>query len=252
MGKTVRLEHLNTRSFTEGAFDTAIVPLGSCESHGDHLPFGTDALTAHAIAVAVAEKMERVVVLPATPFGMSGLYRHQPMTITLSDRTNIALIEDILESVVQGGIRNVFIMNGHDGNIPSIEIAARQCRLRHPEANIMTLEAWWFSIAKLLPPDFFEVWDGLGHGGEGESSMCLALFPELCDMERARGMIPALDDFVREVWRFDEITHEGATGAPARASLEKGERMRDLLVDRIVQSLSRMQREGLRFEPKAA
>ncbi len=252
MKKVVRLDHLNTKSFLEGKFDTAIVPLGSCESHGDHLPFGTDALTAHAIGVAVAEKMERVVVLPPTPFGMSGLYQHKPMTITLSDETNIAVIRDILESLAHWGIRNVFIMNGHDGNIPCIEIAARNCRLVHPDMNIMSLEAWWYAIAKLLPPNFFDVWNGLGHGGEGETSISLALFPELCHMEHARGMIPELDDFIREVWKFGEITDEGATGAPGKATREKGEKMRDILVERIVKSLSRMQEEGLRYNPKKA
>ncbi len=252
MKKVVRLDHMNTKSFIEGKFDTAIVPLGSCESHGDHLPFGTDALTAHALGIAIAEKMERVVVLPPTPFGMSQHYQHKPMSISFSDETNIAVIRDILESLAHWGIRNVFIMNGHDGNIPCIEIASRNCKLAHPEMNIASLEAWWYAIAKLLPPNFFEVWNGLGHGGEGETSICLALFPELCDMENARGMIPELDDFVREMWTFGEITDEGATGAPSKGTREKGEKMRDLLVERIVKSLTRMQEQGLQYNPKKA
>lgn len=252
MKKVVRLDHLNTRSFGEGTFDTAIVPLGSCESHGDHLPFGTDALTAHAIAIAIAEKMERVMVLPPTPFGMSRHYAHKPMCVSFSDETNIRVIRDILESLAHWNIRNVFIMNGHDGNIPCIEIAARNCRIAHPDMNIMTMEAWWYAIAKLLPSDFFEVWDGLGHGGEGETSICLALFPELCDMENARGMIPELDDFVREMWLFDEITKEGATGAPSKGTREKGMKMRDVLVERLVKSVRHMQEQGLNYNPRKA
>ena len=54
MPKTARLEELNTRSFLEGNFKCAIIPIGACESHGDHMPFGTDGFTSHALAVKAA------------------------------------------------------------------------------------------------------------------------------------------------------------------------------------------------------
>ena len=64
MKKTVRLEELNTKSFLAANFDTAIIPIGACESHGDHMPFGTDGMTAHALAVKAAERLNSTFVLP--------------------------------------------------------------------------------------------------------------------------------------------------------------------------------------------
>ena len=75
--QATQFELLNTRTLGEGKYDTAIVPIGSCESHGDHLPFGMDALTAHALALRVGEKVAHSLVLPPTFFGMSHHYRHQ-------------------------------------------------------------------------------------------------------------------------------------------------------------------------------
>ena len=87
-----QFELLNTRTLAQGKYDTVIVPIGSCESHGDHLPFGMDALTAHALALRVGAKVPHSMVLPPTFFGMSHHYRHQPMTITLSSATTIAIV----------------------------------------------------------------------------------------------------------------------------------------------------------------
>ncbi len=71
MKKTVRLEGLNTKSSIAGKFDTAIIPIGACESHGDHMPHGTDGITAHALSVLVAERLNSTFVLPPCYLGMS-------------------------------------------------------------------------------------------------------------------------------------------------------------------------------------
>jgi creatinine amidohydrolase len=96
---------------------------------------------------------------------MSEYYREFSFTVSLQPETETALIQDILESVYREGIRRVFIMNGHDGNIPSIEIAARKAKVAHPDFMIVGLDAWWNMLLPMLPEDFFEVWNGLGHGG---------------------------------------------------------------------------------------
>jgi creatinine amidohydrolase len=100
--------------------------------------------------------------------------------------------------------------------------------------RIITLDAWWNSMGSLLPPDFFEVWGGLGHGGEGELSMGLALFPELCQPEKARGVVPRLPAIGEAKWLFSELTDCGATGDPTRAGREKGLRMKEVLVEALV------------------
>ena len=97
MRKTVRFEELNTADLLAGGFDTVILPIGSCESHGDHLPFGIDAMIAHDLALTVAARVKRTMVLPPIWYGMSRHYRHQPMEVSVSNDTNIAVYRDVLE-----------------------------------------------------------------------------------------------------------------------------------------------------------
>ncbi len=129
-------------------------------------------------------------------------------------------------------------MNGHDGNIAPIEIASRSAKVAHPELKIVSLDAWWMTIGELLPADFFQVWKGLGHGGEGESSICLELFPELCDMSKAVGVVPNLPKYLDVKWTFNELTNTGTTGDPTKGTREKGRRMREALVDALVKALT--------------
>jgi creatinine amidohydrolase len=234
------VQHLTASDYQLVPFTTVILPLGSLESHGPHLPFATDTLTAYFLALEVAAKVPGVRVLPPLSYGMSEHYKEFPFTVSLRPETETAVISDILESVYREGIRHVFIMNGHDGNIPSLEIAARKAKVAHPDLMIVGLDAWWNMIGPLLPKDFFTVWNGLGHGGEGELSIALALFPELCEPEHAKGVVPDLPENLDVKWRFSEITNTGASGDPTKASQEKGFKMKAVLVKAIVAALQKL------------
>ena len=229
------IQHLTAADYAEDPFEKVILPLGSLESHGPHLPFATDALTAHLLAQEIAERVPRTAVLPPLPYGMSEHYRDFPFTVSLTFETETAIIRDILISLHREGIRKVFILNGHDGNIAPIEAASRSVKVAFPEMRIVTLEAWWNILARLLPEDFFEVWGGLGHGGEGELSIGLALFPDLCQPEHARGVVPQLPPHGEVKWLFSELTDCGATGDPTKAGREKGLRMKAAIVDAMVE-----------------
>lgn len=237
-------QHMTAADLADVPFATVILPLGSLESHGPHLPFGTDTLTAYLLALDVARRVPKTVVLPPVPYGMSESYRDFPFTVSLRPETETAIISDILESIHRGGVRRVFILNGHDGNIPSIETAARTVKAAHPEMRIVSVDAWWLTLGRLLPPDFFEVWNGLGHGGEGELSMALALFPELCVPERACGVVPRLPAHLDVKWSFDELTDCGATGDPTKATRQKGDVMRETLVAAIADALIALDASG--------
>ncbi len=247
--RTVKLEEMNTRSFAESGFDTAIVPIGACESHGDHMPFGTDGLTSHALAVKIAEQCEKTFVVPAYYLGMSTHYRHKPINITLTNETQIRVLTEVLESLHHWGLRKVLILNGHDGNIPCAEIAARDVKVLHPEMSLAVFD-WWTILAQMLPEDTFEIWAGFGHAGEVETSIGLALFPELMHMEHARGQIPTrLDPFVKEIWTFDEITGYGASGAAEKGTPEKGALIVDAVIRYMTEYMRRFERDGLRYDP---
>jgi len=233
--------------FRAGGFDKAVLAIGSTECHGDHLPFGTDTLVAEHLAEAVAARVGGVLLLPPLPFGMSEHYAMFPVALSLSTETLMRVLRDVFDSLLAHGLRKLLIINGHDGNIPAIEAASREFRVEHPEMRIAVLEAWWETAAELLPEGTFEVWGGLGHGGEGETSMMLAVAPELVEMSRARGVVPELPLHVQVKWRFDELTSYGVTGDPTKATTEKGRMMRDALVELLVSFLQEMDRRGWEF-----
>jgi len=240
----IEVQHLNSGDFRTAPFEKVILPLGSLESHGAHLPFGTDALTAYLVALDIAAKLPKTVVLPPVNYGVSEHYKDFSFTVTVGFETQTALIRDILESVYREGIRKVFIMNGHDGNIAPIEVASRSAKVAHPDFKIVSLDAWWMMVGEILPPDFFEVWKGLGHGGEGETSICLELFPELCNPSKAAGVVPQLPKYLDVKWLFKELTNTGATGDPTKGTREKGKKMRGVLVDTMVKALSNLDAKG--------
>lgn len=244
MQSLVFYEELNTDSLESGAYRRAIVPLGSCESHGGHLPFGTDALIARGLARAVGKQLKHTFVLPTTWFGMSEHYRHLPMSISLSSDTAIRLYSDIFRSLAHWGITEVIVINGHDGNLPCLEIAARNSRQANPGMRIAALATWWSTVIKLLPRETFGALHGLGHGGEGETSIALALFPDLVDITKGKRYIPEIEPNITKYWRFEEISSGGSTGDPCAATQEKGRLMRDALVDCVIRFVAKVEQEG--------
>lgn len=247
MRKKVLHQEMTYTDFKEGGFDKAILAVGSAENHGFHLPFGTDALVAQAIAQEVAQRVNGMLVLPPVTYGVSEHYGHFPFTLTLRPEILIEVLKDIFRSSIRQGIQRIIIINGHDGNIAPIEIAARSVKVEYPQAFVASLDAWWVTAGELLPPGTFEVWGGLGHAGEGETSIVLHLFPELCRMENARGVIPDLPSELTIKWKFDELTPYGATGDPTRGTPEKGKKMFEVLVDWVVRFVQEMEKRSWRY-----
>ncbi|MGQ9625912.1 MAG: creatininase family protein [Anaerolineae bacterium] len=245
-------EELNGHKWKEmrDKYDKAILAVGSLENHGDHLPFGTDTLVSYALSKEVAERVGGLLVLPPIFYGMSEHYKDFSFTVSVQYETLTALLKDILLSLHREGIYKAFIFNGHDGNSAPIEIAARTVKVMHPEMKIAVQDAWWITAGQLLPPGTFEVWGGLGHAGEGETSICLALFPHLVEMEYARGVVPMLPPNADIKWKFSELTRFGATGDPTKGTKEKGEAMRKVLVDAVVEFIKTLDEMNWEYELK--
>ena len=243
--------HLTYTDFKEGKFDKAILAVGSAENHGFHLPFGTDTLVSLAIAEEVAKKVEGLLVLPPVTYGVSFHYDDFPFTLTLRPEVLVEVLKDILDSSIRQGINHIIIINGHDGNIAPIEIASRSIKVKHPDSFIASLDAWWVKAGELLSPQTFEAWGGLGHAGEGETSIVLHLYPQLTRMENARGVVPDLPDNLDIKWKFSEITPCGATGDPIKGTPEKGEKMFKALVDCVVKFIREMEKAGWKYGEKA-
>jgi creatinine amidohydrolase len=235
------------KEYKAGGFNKVIFAVGSTEYHGDHLPYGTDTLVAEDIAGAVAERVEGMLMLPPLPFGMSMHYSSFPVSITLTTETLTKVLKEAFRSLLDHGITKIIIVNGHDGNIASIEAATREFKVKHPEMRIAVLETWWVTAGELLPEGTFDVWDGLGHAGEGETSIMLAVAPELVDMDSARGVVPDLPSHIQVKWIFNEITPYGVTGDPTKATHEKGRMMREALVDLLVSFVEEMDEKNWEY-----
>jgi len=232
---TNELQYMTGFDYKQQKFDKVIFSVGSCENHGDHLPFGTDTFVSHKLAQKVVEKVEGLLLLPPVNFGYSDHYADFPFSLSLQSQTLIAVLKDILESVIKNGITKIFVMNGHDGNIAPIEIATREIKMKYPHIKIASLDAWWVAAGKLIPEDTFEVWNGLGHAGEGETSMALQLFEEWVKIEYAKGVVPEnLVEHIDIKWAFNELTDCGATGDPTKATKEKGRLMEEALIKLLV------------------
>ena len=233
----------------EANFTKAIISIGSCEAHGQHIAEGCDTLVAYKLSKQIADQVDGMMVIPPITIGYSAHYDSFPFSLTLSYDTTIAVLYDTIESVLRNGINHIFIMNGHDGNIAPIEIASRKIKEKYPEAQIAALTQWWVAAGNLLPKDTFEVWDGLGHAGEGETSIAYYLFPDWCEPEYATCVVPNLPSEVEIKWDFSELTDTAQTGDATKGTAEKGKKMNDVIVEHVVKTLKELDATDWKYKP---
>ncbi|MFQ5941873.1 MAG: creatininase family protein [Nitrososphaerales archaeon] len=225
----------------------AVLIFGAFENHGDHMPFGSDFITPFEIAKRVARKHAKLIILPPFPYGVSLHHKDFFMTMSLEPETMIGVIRDILLSLIGNGVKRILIINGHDGNIAPIELAARSVKAKNPAVVIACLESWWELVGKVLKKTF-KTWQGLGHGGEAETSAMLALRPELVNMKNApKTIVPKLPEHIRIYWQFNELSDTGAAGAPRQARKEKGEKIVKALEDTLLSFIQKMDKSGWKY-----
>ena len=128
-------------------------------------------------------------------------------------------------------------------------MASRMIKESYPEAKIAALNEWWIIAGDLLEEGTFEVWNGSGHGGEGESSISYYLFPEYTDPKEATRCIPDnLSDVLDIKWTFDEISDTGQTGDATVATEEKGRKMTEVLVKAMVDSIKELEEKDWNYK----
>ena len=210
-----------------------ILPIGSVEQHGNHMPLGTDSMLAEAVAGAAARAADGVVVLPSPGYGFSAHHMRFPGSVTLRAETLMAVCEDIVGSVVQHGFRRILVVNGHGGNAGIIDVLASTLGHRHyGNARIACLT--YFTLAQKQIAELRQsAAGGMGHACEFETSLLLHLHPELVRMERAETTYPAPgSDYlstdligaqaVRVYHDFGDLSPTGTLGDPSLASGEAG------------------------------
>ncbi len=213
----------------------AVLPVGAIEQHGPHLPVSTDSCINDGIvrrALALMPQGMPVLVLPLTTVGKSDEHGDFPGTLTLSAETLGRVWQEIGASVRRAGVRKLLLFNSHGGQPQVMQIVARQLRIDHA---MLTVAANWFSWG--MPQGLFdpaELRHGI-HGGTVETSMMLALRPDLVDLEAAEDFVPVTvaDDMdyprLRALgaaglgWQAQDMHREGVCGDASRATPEAGQ-----------------------------
>jgi creatinine amidohydrolase len=239
------LEELTREEARAAAPDTLLVlPTGATEQHGPHLPVGTDAFAVTAVArgaaAAVAGQIP-VLVAPTLPFGSS--HHHIPFggTLSLSTETYYRVLIDLLESLIAGGFRHFFVVNGHGGNDELVQLAARDLALRH-DAHLAAASYWNAAWGALTDAGAHRDGGLPGHAGAFETALVLALRPELVREPRPRrddapGGDPRPIRTYRAEFHGRWQSFDGYTDSPARATPAAGRAFLDVAIAGVGQAL---------------
>jgi creatinine amidohydrolase len=230
---------------------TIILPVGSVEQHGKHLPLGTDSILAQDIALDAAEKTDTLVASPLW-YGWAPHHMAYPGTVTLRPETLTQLVEDVLNSLIYHGFKKILIVNGHrEANLPPLRIAMTRVR-NQTGAFISIADPFYINSEK--GKEISEVDPGgIGHAEELETSVMYHKHEDLCNPENAAKNIPenhhkflqhdphvATDKILTasDVGTYKEATKGvGVMGDATTADPIKGEIYQKQLVQNIVEFL---------------
>lgn len=217
-----------------------VVPLGSHEQHGPHLPLWTDTAIITEIARRVEQKLPgEVLMLPVQPLGYSP-HHARFGCVTMGLDAYMGMIAGVCRSVARMGFRRIFLLNGHGGNDVPCRAAMCQLKVEMPDLSVV-LASYWTPAAEAFNRIRTSPRGGMGHACEMETSIMLALHPDEVDLSRAKDDGTAgesgyrLLDMLRAqpyyiVRNFDELSATGTLGQPVCATAEKGAQFLDAAV----------------------
>jgi len=202
--------------------DTAIVPVGSCEQHGHHLPVSTDVIIAQGFADAIGERIS-AFTLPCLPISTAYEHKGKKGSVWMNADTFYKMLVDIVCNLKDQGYRKVVVIKGHGG------IFVMDPAIRHLNANYMPE----LSVCMLEPGNFSDPDDDILenknelHSGESETSLMLYLRPELVKMELAVDHLPEAKRPYLQYGSMFKYCPDGVWGAATLATAEKGKQLFD-------------------------
>jgi creatinine amidohydrolase len=226
-----------------------LLPFGTVEDHGPHLPINTDNVIVEAICLEAARRApDDVLVLPLVPYGLDEHHMDFPGTISVSVPALLAYVTGVATSVARHGFTHLLIVNGHGSNASIADLAARQvvletgiiCGAMSPNAAIdPTLAEPAFSHMRRSAPG------GVAHAGEYETAMMLHLRPDLVHMDQAVREIGQLEleyfswDHNRPsilAWQdwWSRMSQSGVCGDPTVATAEFGKALFETTVENMI------------------
>lgn len=231
------LTQTNLRRIRGRKYEVAMLPTSAIEAHNLHLPEGMDFLESFHVARRACElawpRCESVVCLPGIPYGVDCNLRDFPLSLHVSQDTLNAMIRDILVSLKHFGIRKTILLNSHGGNDFTAFIRQVQADL-----DVHLFVCNWWTMGRDVEKDIFV--DPGDHAGELETSVGLALFPELIELEHAKdgAAAPFRLEALRKGWvrtsrDFGKLNDHCGVGDPRPGTAEKGRRFLDVVCPRI-------------------
>ena len=218
-------------------YEVAVLPTAATEPHNRHLPEGQDLLhTQYVAAESCRRAFERcgsVICLPALPFGVDCNQLGFPLAIHVSQASLDAMVRDVIASLACHGIRKIVLLNGHGGN--DFTPLVRQVQF---DLKVHVFLCDWWTVGHDRYGDFFDRPDD--HAGQMETSVGLALYPNLVELDQAGSGLtrPFRFEALRKGWvrtsrDFARLNDHCAAGDPRGASADRGRAYLDLVCARV-------------------
>src|SRR5438552_9347001 len=220
-----------------------LAPIAACEQHSRHLPTFTDTLLVTAVAEAAEQRLpQQMLLLPTLWLGASSHHLRFGGTLSAEVDTHITMLVDLLAPLLEDGYQRILVLNGHGGNIDTMHVALRRLQPRY-RGRLVAAASYW----ELAEEELAALAQGqrktMGHACEFETSMILALRPDLVHREKILNDPPTDEDSFRGVYTAEDMkqrTDHGAVGYPELATAEKGRRFLEAAMGRTVEVLQAM------------
>ncbi len=215
-----------------------LLPIAACEQHSWHLPTITDTVLVTGVADGVEARLpEQVLQLPTLWLGASHHHLRFGATLSVDADTHATLLAELIQPILEENYERLLVLNGHGGNIDTMHVALRMLQPLYPE-TILAAASYW----DLAAPELAALAEGprksMGHACEFETSMMLALRPELVRRDKIQDDPERSDPSLRGLFLADDMhqkTDHGCVGYPQLASAEKGKRFLDAAITRTVE-----------------
>lgn len=233
--------------------DTILIPIGSTENQGNHLPLGLDTHVAMYLCEKVSKKAS-CMIGPCLSIGYSKWFKNFPGTISFQHNTLTLLLLEYCNSLYNHGFKNFIFINPHMGNCNAIADIGRE--IRNKKA-LVTMVDIWRTFENIAQDTEIMKNISFSHGGEIMTSVALAIYPEYVDMQNTHntntssplsGSISHINTLGlskfegKNIWTYinaDEITDTGFIGDPSNATKEKG----SLLLEKMISYLEKLVKE---------
>lgn len=217
--------------------EVVIVPIGSLEAHGKHLPLGTDIFSPRMICERLENTIgEKIWIAPEVPYGQSDYLAVYPGTVTIPSEVMAEYLFHVGKSLFNNGLTKIIFMNGHGGNLVALKLAAE--KLARIDATVVIVN-WWLDYSK----EILDITETQGHAGEDETSAILYYDEKLVEMNNLNinPYKPLYKVYFKE--RGHVVLKHAITGDPTHASKEKGEKIFDMLEDKLIDLIKYLSNE---------